>query len=276
MKQKLRIILCLLVLISILAVTVAAADNTYVIDNADLLSDSEEAALESVISDLRWIYEMDIVLLTEPSLYGSRPQDHADDFYDRHGYADDGLLFLLSMEERDWYISTCGNAIYALTDYGIQALADQVLPYLSQGAYYDGFEVFLGALPEYFDAYVSGDPIDGYADYSGDYYHGDQDEILYTEEEFTPSFFLSLIAGVVIAAISVAVMGFGMRTSRPQRSAGVYLLDNTYRLAVQKDMYLYSNISKVKKPENNSRPGGGSSVHRSGSGRSHGGGGGKF
>lgn len=276
MKQKLRIILCLLVLISILAVTAAAADNTYVIDNADLLSDSEEAALESVISDLRWIYEMDIVLLTEPSLYGSRPQDHADGFYDRNGYADDGLLFLLSMEERDWYISTCGNAIYALTDYGIQALADQVLPYLSQGAYYDGFEVFLGALPEYFDAYVSGDPIDGYADYSGDYYHGDQDEILYYEEEFTPSFFLSLIAGVVIAAISVAVMGFGMRTSRPQRSAGVYLLDNTYRLAVQKDMYLYSNISKVKKPENNSRPGGGSSVHRSGGGRSHGGGGGKF
>lgn len=276
MKQKFVIVLCLLLLIPVFTVTSSAEENTYVIDNADLLSESEQASLENTISDLKSIYEMDIVILTEPSLDGRRPQDHADRFYDECGYSDDGLLFLLSLAERDWYISTCGDAIYALTDYGIQSLTDPILGHLSRGNYYDAFDAFLSALPEYLDAYMAGSPIDGYADFGGDYYHGDQESILYYEEEFSPSFSLSLIVGVIIAAISVGIMALGMRTGRPQRSAGVYLQDNTYRLTLQRDMYLYSKVTKVRKPENNTSSGGGSSVHRSSGGRSHGGGGGKF
>ena len=275
MKRILSLLFVLL-LLPVLIFTASAEQRVFVIDNAQLLSDSEEAALRDVISDLCFVYEMDIVILTENSLNGARPQDHADDFYDYNGYSEDGLLFLLSMEERDWYISTCGDARYVLTDYGIQQVADAALPYLSAGAYYDAFQAFLAALPEYFDAFAAGAPIDGYADYSGDYYHGDQEEILYYEEPFEPSFFVALLVGIAVAAITVLIMRMCMNTKRPQHSAAVYMNNNSYRVTQHRDMFLYSNVTKTRRQQNTSSGGGGSSVHTGSSGRSHGGGGGKF
>jgi uncharacterized protein len=276
MKKKLSLLLCILLLLPTLILTAAAQQDDFVIDNAGLFSGSEEDNLENQICELRSAYQMDIVILTEETLNGERPQDHADDYYDAHGYAEDGILFLLSMAERDWYISTCGNAIYALTDYGIQAVTEDVIPYLSEGNYYGAFETFLQALPEYLEAFAAGAPIDGYADYSDGYYHGDQEEIVYFEEPFVPSFELALLAGIIVAAVSVLIMRLGMNSVKRQHSAGQYLSKNTYRLTGQKDLFLYSKVTKTRKPQNSSSSGGGSSVHRSSSGRSHGGGGGKF
>lgn len=276
MRYILRQYIFLLLLISCLVLPVSAEQEIFVIDHADLLTDAEEMTLQETISDLRWIYEMDIVILTEQSLNGNRPQDHADDYYDFNGYAEDGLLFLLSMEERDWYISTCGVARYALTDYGIQQVGETAVPYLAEGSYFEAFEVFLAALPEYFDAYLAGSSMDGYADYSGDYYHGDQEEILYYEEPFTPSLFVAVLIGLVAAAISVLVMRLSMNTRKPQKNATVYMKQHSYALTQHRDLFLYSNVSKVRRQQNNNSSGGGSSVHHSSSGRSHGGGGGKF
>lgn len=276
MNRKTVSLLIALLLVPVLIFRAGAEENPHVIDNADLLNETEERVLEEGIARLKQLFQMDIVILTEESLQGVRPQDHADDYYDSHGYADDGLLFLLSMEERDWYISTCGDAIYALTDYGIQSIGEEVVPYLASGSYYDAFDTFLAELYGYFEAFQSGTPVDGYADYSGGGYHGDQEEVVYYEEPFTPSFGVALFIGVITAGITVLIMRAGMNTKRPQRAAAAYLKNNSFRLKGNRDLFLYSNVSKVRKPQNSSSSGGGSSVHRSSSGRSHGGGGGKF
>lgn len=277
MKHKLIcLILCLLLLPS-LFLSVGAAEQ-YVIDNADLMSSSEEAALEEKAQALRQEYGMDVVILTVDSLDGKRPQDYADDYYDYNGYADDGVLFLLSMEERDWYISTKGNAIYALTDYGIQQVGEGALPYLKNGDYYGAFDAFLDALPTYFSAYNDGAPIDGYADTSGDYYHGDQEDVVYYEgQPRRVNILISIAIGAVIGAITVLIMRACMNTKRPQRSAGSYLNDSSYHLRTNQDLFLYSNVTKTRiQQESSSSGGGGSSVHTSSSGSTHGGGGGKF
>ena len=239
MKHKLIcLILCLLLLPS-LFLSVGAAEQ-YVIDNADLMSSSEEAALEEKAQD-------------------------------------DGVLFLLSMEERDWYISTKGNAIYALTDYGIQQVGESALPYLKNGDYYGAFDAFLAALPTYFSAYSDGSPIDGYADTSGDYYHGDQEDVVYYEQPRHVSIWISIVIGAVVGGITVLIMRACMNTKRPQRSAGSYLNDSSYHLRTNRDLFLYSNVTKTRiQQESSSSGGGGSSVHTSSSGSSHGGGGGKF
>lgn len=278
MKHKLIcLILCLLLLPSLFLS--AGAAEQYVIDNADLMSSSEEAALEEKALALRQEYGMDVVILTVDSLDGQRPQDYADDYYDYNGYADDGVLFLLSMEERDWYISTKGNAIYALTDYGIQQVGESALPYLGDGDYYGGFDAFLDTLPTYFSAYNDGAPIDGYADTSGDYYHGDQEDVVYYDDYDEPrqvNVWISIVIGVVFGGITVLIMRGAMNTKRRQRSAGSYLNDSSYHLRTNLDMFLYSSISKTRIQEDNDSSGGGSSVHTSSSGSSHGGGGGKF
>ena len=275
MIRKIFAILLSVIVLSCLAVPAYAQESSRVVDDADLLTPEEIAYLEAYAGEIMDAYGVEAVVLTVDSLRGVRAQDYADDFYDNSGYAEDGVLFLLAMEEREWYISTCGSMRYVLTDYGIQQVGESTLPYLGEGLWFDGFCAYLYALPEYLDAYEAGAPIDGYADYSGDYYHGDQEEILYYEEECTPSFSISLLCGIAVAGVSVLVMRFSMNTMRAQDNASEYLNKGSWNVTHHRDQFLYSKVTKTSREESSSS-GGGSSVHSSSSGRSHGGGGGKF
>ena len=279
-RTLLCLLLCLALLAAVLPGAQAESDLPRVVDKAELLSESQRDALESKAGALREKYEMDVVLLTVDSLDGKSPQDYADDFFDYSGYgcgdASSGILFLLSMEERDWYISTTGNAIYAVTDYGIQQLGDAALPYFSAGKFGDGFDAFLNALPAYFDAYESGRPLDGFADTSGDFYHGEQEDIVYYEEPASVNPLVSLLIGLAAASVSILIMRACMNTRKPQHSACGYLEDDSFHLRTQRDIFLYSDFHKSPRPKQTSSTGGGSSVHTGSSGRSHGGGGGKF
>lgn len=289
--MKKRILLLLLCFSLLLPVTVHAA-NPKVIDDADLLTNQETDLLESSAQSLADTYQMDVVILTVDSLGGKTSEAYADDYFDYNGYGigDDfsGILLLVSMEQRDWSISTCGEAIYAVTDYGIESLAEVFLPYLSNGRYYDAFRIYLQELETYFKAYRSGDPIDGYIgsyDGQGTYQPGTQDEIVYYEEPFGFSdvmvrLLVALVIGAVIAGIVLLVMRGRMNTAKQQSGAKNYMVSGSYNLYRCQDFYLYSRTSRTRKQENNSSGGhgggGGSSVHHSSSGRSHGGGHGKF
>lgn len=280
MKRKFVLFfVCLGLLLSIAISGNAEADLPYVVDNAGLLLREEETSLEEKAQSLRQEYAMDVVIVTVESLDGATPQDYADDYFDENGYGygdnRSGVLLLLSMEERDWYISTSGDAIYALTDYGIQQSMELALTYFSHNGYYLGFDTWLDTLPAYFDAYQNSAPIDGYADDSGDYYHGDRESVVHYEKERSPSIVLSIVIGLVAAGLGVFGMRAAMNTKHQQYGAGEYLSD--YHLRTQQDFFLYSNVSKTARPtESSGSSGGGSSVHHSSSGRSHGGGGGKF
>ena len=279
MKRKfLSVLICLALLLSVIPYADASLIGAQVIDSADLLSDQELIELESKADRLMDDYGMDVVILTLDSLDGDTAQHKADTFYDENGYGDDGILFLLAMAEREWYISTCGDAIYAFTDYGIQQLGDTALPYLSGGDYYAAFDAYLDALPYYLDALEQGSPVDGYADYSGDYYHGDRESVVYYEQNTfgVHSVFTSLVIGLIAALVTVLIMRASMNTRRKQHSAGDYLKSGSYHLRTRHDTFLYSNVSKIRRQQNSSGGGGGSSVHRSSGGRSHGGGGGRF
>ena len=126
------------------------------------------------------------------------------------------------------------------------------------------------------DAYENGAPIDGFADESGDFYHGDRDEVVYYEEDTQPNIMLSLLVGMIVAGVVIAVMRGAMNSKQPQRAAGEYMIRDSWNLTQCGDIFLYSNVTKTRKQDPPQNKGGGSSVHRSSSGRSHGGGGGKF
>lgn len=276
MRKKITVLLICVLLLSALVLPISAQTGAYVTDDAGLLLPEEVASLEEKAAALSADYGIDAVILTVDSLEGQSAQNYADNYYDNHGYGDDGVLFLLAMGEREWYISTSGSVIYALTDYGIQQVGEQVVACFAEGYWYTGLYEFLDQLPYYLDAYESGAPIDGYADYSGEYYHGDQEEAVYYEKESSPNFFYSLFAGLAAAGISLAVMRGSMNTKRSQRNAGAYLEENSWNLYQHRDLFLYSNVTKTRRQQQSSGGGGGSSVHRSSGGRSHGGGGGKF
>lgn len=247
--------LALLILV-ILAVSLAPAafasqsGSPLIVDNADLLTSREEKNLEELAREIRDAHEMDVVIVTVDSLGGKSAQDYADDFYDYNGYGIggdySGVLLLIDMGSRQWHISTCGSAIKAISDRDVNALFDAMADDLSAGEYYRAFKAYLNALSDHLQK-DSGGP-------------GGK------------ALLISVGIGILVGGISVLVMRSSMNTKHKQSSAADYLDRNSYHLRVHRDMYLYSRVTKRPRPKNN----GVSSVHHGSSGRSHGGGGGRF
>lgn len=278
--MKKRIFAFALLLLLLLPTAVLAAEGLpLIVDNAELFTAEEMGALEAQARSLSDTYKMDVVVLTTNTLSGKRPQDYADDYYDAAGYGQgadaSGMLLLISMEDRDWYLSTCGEAIYALTDYGIEQLG-MVLVSGLQVSYADGVTDFFNALPEYLDAYQNGSVIDGWAGESDSFYHGDQESVVYAPESDSIDLAASVFVGMIAGAIGVVILLLSMNTKHRQHGATAYLTSGSLRMRRRQDLFLYSNVTKTRKPEPQNHSGGGSSVHHSSSGRSHGGGGGKF
>ena len=89
---------------------------------------------------------------------------------------------------------------------------------------------------------------------------------------------LLLLGGLAGGAV-LLILRRQMRTARPQRYAGDYAVPGSFQLTLQRDIYLYSRTTRVKRQttqNGDSFHGGGSSTHRSSSGSSHGGSHGKF
>lgn len=280
--MKYRIICAILCLVLLLPVSARAAifqDVQYVVDQADILTDQENIELEGLAETLSQTYQMDILIAAVDDMNGMSAQEYAVSLNSDRGWwdTDQAILFLIAMEEREWYIATFGDAIYIFTDYGLDRLGETAILSFSEGSYYDGFAAYLNMLPEYFQAWQMGEPIDSYS-----YDPGPRDEVVHytpvSKESFWDVLPVSLLIGIVAAIISLFVMRASMNIKRRQHSAGDYLKPGSYHLRTQQDIFLYSNLSKTRRQENTgtSHSGGGSSIHRSSGGRSHGGRGGKF
>lgn len=144
------------------------------VDRAHLLSDSQAEALSKRLAEIGTAYRCDVVVVTVNSLEGKTAEAYADDWFDYHGYGygatptangttvnGDGILLLVSMEDRDYWVSTSGYAIKAFTDYGIQEyLEPMFLTYLSSGDYGEALDRFADGCSELLKMARDGDPYD--------------------------------------------------------------------------------------------------------------------
>lgn len=252
MKKLISIILCL-VLCAGLVITASAAGGSTVLDQAGILTESDREWLSDMVNEAGQKHAIDIVILTVPSLEGKSAQDYADDYYDYNGYGDDGVLFLVAMAEREYHISTCGKVIDYLTDDVLDDMEEDFIPYLSKGDYSGAFQDFIIGL----DVTMTDDPL----------------------ADALVCIFYGSIAGLIVAGIALLIMRSGMNTKVSQQAATDYLKQDSYNLSKNQDMFLYSTTTRHRKPEpsdDTTRSDGGSSVHTSSSGRTHGGSGGKF
>ena len=116
-------------------------------DSAGLLSEEEAQNILTKLDEVSERQKFDIVILTVDSLEGATATEYADDFFDYYGYGygegKDGILFLVSMEDRDWALSTHGYGITAFTDAGCDYIAEQFKSSLSDGEYEKAFEIYI-------------------------------------------------------------------------------------------------------------------------------------
>jgi len=245
-----QLILCIVLLFLAIPRANAAEIRPQVVDRAGVLTAEQRQELEKRARECRERFQMDVVIVTVPNLGGKSPRDFADDYFDDHGYgvgnARSGALLLVAKAERNWYLSTSGGAIDAFNRRDIEKIGDIVTPHLANNAFYAAFVAYLDALPAYLN------------------------------HSRTPNLLMSVVFGLVAGAAAVFVMISTMNTRRQQRGASSYLTEGSFSICGRQDLFLYSSVSKTARPQNTSGSGGGSSVHQSASGRSHGGGGGSF
>lgn len=254
LKRILALLLAVLILLVLIIPVFAVSPK--IVDGADLLTGSEVADLEQRAQTLASQYSMDVVIVTVPSLNGRYIESYADDYYDSNGYGIgpdySGVLLLIAMDPREWAISTCGGAINALPDHAIDALFDAMSGNLSRGNYYRAFQDYFGELDHWFERFQEEQTVD-----AGDYLR---------------VIFISLLIGAAVGGIAILVMRGQMNTAKAQSGAGSYMKNGSYNLTRRLDIFLYSRVSKTRRAQSS----GGSSSHRGSSGRSHGGGHGRF
>lgn len=267
----LRKLMLLVMSVSIMSVFLgfsvsSAAGKKSVIDDAGLIKASDEKKLDKKIKNIQKD-KFDVVILTVKSLDGKSAQDYADDYYDNNDYGLDneksGVLFFVSKGDRKYHISTKGAGIKAFTDYGIGRIKEEIKPYLSDGDYFNACDEFLNITKDFVKAYKDGTPYDTDNPYN--------EEIDYVILEV-----IALVIAFVIALISVGIMRLRMNTAKPKGTAMEYIKKGSFKLTSEKDIFMYSTVTKTAKPKDNDNSAGGSTTHVSSSGSEHGGGGGSF
>ncbi len=265
MKKPILCLLLTLLLTLSLAPFTHALTPTRLVDNADLLDESEEEALSALLDEISLRQTLDVVIVTVSDTGSKSPMAFADDFFDTHGYGfgedADGVLLLISMRERDYWISTCGYGITAFTDAGIDYIGEQMLPDLSDGDYATAFEAFATLCDDFITQAKNGEAYD-------------EGHLPRAPFDFGISLVIALLVGFGLAFIITGSMKSKLKTVRARAGANTYVKKDSLQITVARDIYLYRILNRVPRPKEAS--GGGSSVHTSSSGRSHGGGGGKF
>lgn len=259
MKKRIFTFLFLLIFCISAAIPAFAESLPRLVDNGDLLTASEESLLLTRLNGLSEHYGMDVVVVTVDSTGFKNPRDYADDFYDNNGYRPDGVLLLVSMDERDWWISTSGSGITAFTDAGIEYLGEQFAPELSDENYAGAFGIFADQCDAFLAQAATGDPFDSH-------------NLPKAPFNWVLNLVIAVAIGFIVALIVTAVMKSSLKSVRSQPAASNYVRPGSMNLTVSREFYLYSHVSKTAKPKQSS----GSSTHVGSSGRSHGGGGGKF
>ncbi len=265
----LTLALCLFMVVPVLAEGENAedgfADEYYrFMDMASLLSDENVDSLTTRLDELSLRQKMDVVIATTNTLEGKSVVEYADDLYDYcsfgYGTNRDGLILVISMEDNDWYISTCGYGITVFTDAGIEYIGKQIVPYLSDEDFVGAFTTYITLCDEFITQARTDKPYD-----IGNL----------PREPLSPGWILAcLIISFMLSCITVGKMKAKLTTVRAQAVASSYMKDRSMNITDSREMFLYKNVTRTKRSSESSS--GGSSTHTSSSGTSHGGGGGKF
>lgn len=256
--------------------TVCAASanqgNPNVVDSAGLLTEEERVNLSSYMEEIsnRQSCELVVVTIRPKERGGKSMMEYADDYFDYNGYgagsSRSGVLLLISIDKEghgDYWISTRGYGITALTDDGIQYIGSSFVPYLKDKEYADAFHDFAENCDTFITQAKNGEPYDG-------------DNMPKGNFPWVKRTLISLAAGFVIALLIVLSMKAKLKTVSPAKSAANYVKQDSMHVTESRDMFLYANVTRTEIPKSEDSGGGGSSVHTSSSGSSHGGGGGSF
>ena len=198
------------------------AAGMHVFDEAGLLSESQLASLEDYAGNISERYQFGVYIVTLPSLSGGEVEE------DRNG-----ILLLLSMEEREYALLTNGpKADYAFTSYGLDQLEAKFLDDLKEDQWASGFNDYLSECDRYLSLASENHPVK------------------------RPLWTGILLIFAISAGISLGVcliLKQRMKSVAMNRSATAYCA-GSLALRGQSDQFVNTTVSrrKIEKPSRNS------------------------
>ncbi len=289
-KKLLSLLLVLIICIALVPAVMADGSKSVVYDQEGLLDASEVEMLNAKLAELYNTYNVDVAIVTTASLDGKTAQEYADDFYDENdigqGENKDGIMLMISGSERQYALTTTGSCINVFSDYDLEYISDNFLPYLSDGYWCSACTSFINDCGPCLVAAEDDDYIYNPDDFDNDY--DDDYNLIGASSYFSPAWLgMALIIGLIAALIGMKVMKSGMKSVSMKASAADYLRKGSFKPGRQQDLFLYHTVTMTARPKNNDNDGGShhggfgsgggfSSTHTSSGGATHGGRSGSF
>lgn len=269
------------------AETAEAAEEVFpfVLDNAGLLSDSQRSSLETRAATLSEAHDCKLYIITvnDHSEFNPDVYEAAKGIYNYYklGYGEgaDGVLLLLSMNERDYALVGHGQRGETICGYESSWLIeDEFLDNFRGNDWYGGFSDYLEACGKQLTKLENGEDITEGADIivgpNGQEYHAYNAP---GASEPMPSW-LKLLIGLgapsLIALIVCATFKSQMKTAKERTTAEEYVVPGSATLRIREDRFINrtETRTRINTDSGSGRGGssGGSSFHSGGgfSGRS--------
>ena len=263
MKRIISVLIALYLLVFMMGgISVFADAGSYVFDEADLLSDTEEAELETLAADITAEYPINIYVVTVDDFRDisySSIQDAAEQFYDSRslGYGDgrDGMLLMLSMDDRDYWLIAKGDyATTNLTDYGRIKLSEQFLDDFRHDDWQGGFEDYYRVTKAYLKEAKENRPVDNYPEEPAD-----------PKKVRSWGAVISLVLGYPISALFCGGMKSKMHSVKAASSANQYLNAGSVNFSDRSEVFTHTTQVRTPIPRQSRDDSGGSSFGGGGS-----------
>ncbi len=206
------------------------ADEQFLYDEADLLTDDQETALIQKLTEVSHATNAQIVVATIASMDGGDIDSFVDYLYDTMGFGygedHDGVLLLVCMDPREYRIVSNGYAGVAIGPDQIDTLCDVVEFYLSEGSYATAFTLFANECEGYLEYHQAGSPFN-----------------------VGKNLAISLVIGIIAGLIVAFILKGQLKSVRKQDSAHVYVRQDSMHVDVKHDIFLYRNVTRTKKQE---------------------------
>ena len=227
-----------------------------VIDEAEILTDSEEKELDAKIATIEQSHKVRILIGTMKSTDGTPLGKIANNVVDQIPGESGTIVLLLSVKERDWYISTDNKMRARITDgKGVEYLSGEFLPDLKEGKYAAAFTTFATTTDEMLTYYEKeGEPYDPANAFN------------------LMALGIALVCALILGGTIYYVLYEYEGNVTFAAEADAYLNHDSFQLTRSEDDFLYTTVTRQTKEKKESSSSSSSSSRDS----SHGGGGGKF
>ena len=268
-----QFLLCCLLFVFAGACGVYAAQQGNVYDDADLLTADEVTSVDSAIAALKEETGWNIYAVSTMDAQGKTAMQYADDFFDEQSKdLQDGVVLLIDMDNREIYLSTCGEAVRYLTDDRNESILDDAYTDVSNGDYSSCYMSMLYGVQSY---YEKGIPRDQYN------YDTETGKVSRHHSLTVTEILIAVLAAIAAGAITFFVI-VGKYRLKFGNYKYAFRKFGAVQLSNSNDILVNTTVTHRRIPQDSGGSGGGghssgrSSVHTSSSGRSHGGSGRKF